>query len=111
MLGLGWPEILLIGIVAVLVIGPKELPAVMRQLGAWSRKARMVMNEFRQHWDDLPNQAGLQDMQKQADELQKETFRKFNVEKFSVEPLADEEEDNANIKADAAAELEQKNKP
>lgn len=79
MFGLSWPELLLIGIVAVIAIGPKELPVLMRTLGRWSRKGRAMADELRQHWEDLPNQTGLEEMQKEADDLQKKTFEKFGV--------------------------------
>jgi sec-independent protein translocase protein TatB len=79
MFGLSWPELLLIGIVAIIAIGPKELPTVMRTLGRWARKGRAMADELRRHWEDIPNQAGLDDMHRQADDLQKKTFEKFGV--------------------------------
>lgn len=79
MFGIGWPELLLIGIVALVAIGPKDLPPLMRQIGKWVRTARQMFNEFQSHIDDLPNQAGLPDMQKQADDLQRKTFEQFGV--------------------------------
>lgn len=79
MFGIGWPELLVIGIVAVLVIGPKDLPPLMRQLGRWSAKAQAMFGEFRRHWEDLPNQTGVADMEKEADEIQRRTYEQFNV--------------------------------
>ncbi len=106
MLGLAWPELLLIGAVAVIAIGPKDIPPLMRQAGAWSRKARLMMHDFQKHWDDLPNQVDMSSMQREADELQKKTFEKYGVditkaEIQKVEPEADQLEDEAHIAAAA----------
>lgn len=79
MFGIGWPELLVIGIVAVVVIGPKDLPPLMRQIGRWSRKAHAMFAEFRQHWEDIPNQVDLASMEKEADRLQKEGYQRFDV--------------------------------
>jgi sec-independent protein translocase protein TatB len=97
MLGLAWPELLLIGAVAVIAIGPKDIPPLMRQAGAWSRKARLMMQDFQKHWDDLPNQVDMASMQREADEIQKKTFEKFGVDVTKVDPHADAEEDAAHI--------------
>lgn len=79
MLGLAWPEILLIGAVAVIAIGPKDLPIVMKRMGGFARKIRLTMLEFQRHWDELPEQVGVTEMQKQVDDLQKKGFEKFGV--------------------------------
>lgn len=96
MLGLAWPEILLIGAVAIIAIGPKDIPPLMRQAGAWSRKARLMMLDFQKHWDDLPNQVDMTSMQREADDLQRKTFEKFGVDVTKVEPNADHAEDMAH---------------
>lgn len=104
MLGLAWPELLLIGAVAVIAIGPKDIPPLMRQAGAWSRKARLMMHDFQKHWDDLPNQVDMAFMQREADDIQKKTFEKYGVditkaEVQKIEPHADQQEDEAHIAA------------
>lgn len=100
MLGLAWPELLLIGAVAVIVIGPKDIPVLMKQAGIWSRKARLMMQDFQKHWDDLPNQVDMAGMQREADDLQRKTFEKFGVDVTKVEANADHDEDAAHIAAD-----------
>lgn len=79
MFGLAWPEVLLIGAVAVIAIGPKDLPPLMRQIGKWTRQARRMLDEFKGHMEDLPAQADLASMQKQADAIQKSTYEQFDV--------------------------------
>lgn len=85
MFGIAWPELLLIGIVAVIVIGPKDLPPLMRRAGQLARKARLMWNEMRHHWEDIPNQVGLADMEREADRLQKESFKPFLDEAMTGE--------------------------
>lgn len=106
MFGIGWPELLLIGIVALVAIGPKDLPPLMNQLGKWTRRARAMMGEFQKHWDDLPNQVGLDEMQKQADELQRKSFEAFKVDPATgLPPYGHKPEDfPADVKTDKKTE-------
>ena len=46
MFGLGWSEMLVVGIVALIVIGPKDLPGLFRSIGQFTGKARMMAREF-----------------------------------------------------------------
>ena len=46
MLDIGWPELVVIGAVALVVIGPKDLPKVMRVMGQWAGKARRFMHDM-----------------------------------------------------------------
>jgi sec-independent protein translocase protein TatB len=57
-------ELLLIVIVALVVIGPKDLPNVLRVVGRWVGKARGVARQFRQGFDDMVREAELADMEK-----------------------------------------------
>ncbi len=62
---LGWSEILLIGIVALVFIGPKDLPKAMRLAGYWVRKARTLSREFQSSIDQMIREAELDDMRQQ----------------------------------------------
>lgn len=53
MFDLAWSEIFLIGIVALLVVGPKELPDLLRTVGRWVRKARMMASNFQSTFDQM----------------------------------------------------------
>lgn len=66
MFDIGWSELLLIGVVALVVIGPKELPSAIYALGKWTRKARMAAREFQSHIDDMMREAELDELRKQA---------------------------------------------
>ena len=53
MLDIAWPELIVIGIVAVVAIGPKDLPRVMNNLGRMAGKARMMAQDFQRSMDQL----------------------------------------------------------
>jgi sec-independent protein translocase protein TatB len=72
----GWSEILLIGTVALVFIGPKDLPKAMRVAGYWVRKARTLSREFQSGIDQMIREAELDEMRQ---ELKKAS--EFNFEK------------------------------
>src|SRR3546814_11713219 len=67
MFDVGAPELLLIGIVALLVVGPKDLPRLLRTVGNWVGKARATARHFRTGVDAMIREAELEEMQKQWD--------------------------------------------
>ena len=62
MLDLGWGEIALIGLVAILVLGPKELPKAMRTMAQFMRKARKLAGEFQGHWTEMVRESELEEV-------------------------------------------------
>lgn len=66
MLDFGWSEIALVAVLAVIVLGPKELPNAMRTAGRWMRKARKLAGEFQRHLDDVVKEAELDDLKKEV---------------------------------------------
>lgn len=62
---LGWSEILLIGTVALVFIGPKDLPKAMRVAGYWVRKARGLSREFQSSIDQMIREAELDEMRQE----------------------------------------------
>lgn len=64
MLDIGWSELLLCGVVALVVIGPKDLPKAMRTLGYWVGRARGVARHFRSGFDAMVREAELEEMEK-----------------------------------------------
>src|SRR5690348_16447493 len=69
MFDISWTEFLLIGIVALIVIGPKELPAVMRSLGQWTRKIRSLASDFQNQFHEAMREAEMADLKKQVDDV------------------------------------------
>ena len=65
MFGIDSPELLVIAIVALIVIGPKELPNMLRGWGKWMSQARGMASEFRGHVDEMVRQSELDQVQKQ----------------------------------------------
>lgn len=64
MFDLGWTELLLIAIVALIVVGPKDLPVLFRNVGRWVGKAKGMAREFSRAMNDAADQAGISDVQK-----------------------------------------------
>ncbi len=59
MLDMGWTEILVIGVVALIVVGPKDLPRMLRTLGQYTGKLRGMAREFQRSMDDAAREADL----------------------------------------------------
>jgi sec-independent protein translocase protein TatB len=64
-----WTEILLIAVVALIFIGPKELPSVLHKMGQITAQLRRSAEEFRRHFDDAMREAGYQDLHKNINDL------------------------------------------
>jgi sec-independent protein translocase protein TatB len=69
MFDIGWSELLIIGIVALIVIGPKELPGALRALGQWMGKIRRMASEFQNQFHEAMREAELADLKKEVDEM------------------------------------------
>ena len=69
MFDISWTEFLLIGVVALIVIGPKELPAVMRTMGQWTRKVRSMAADFQNQFQEAMREAEMADLKKQVDDM------------------------------------------
>jgi sec-independent protein translocase protein TatB len=66
MFDVGWSELMFIGVLALVVIGPKDLPRVMRQMGQWTVKAKDMARQFRAGFDNMVQEAELDEMRDQA---------------------------------------------
>lgn len=64
MFDIGWTELLLIGIVALIVVGPKELPGMFRKMGQITGKARAMARDFQRAMDSAADEAGVKDIQR-----------------------------------------------
>ncbi len=69
MFDISWSEFLLIGVVALIVIGPKELPGVLRTLGQYTRKVRSMAADFQNQFQEAMREAEMTDLKKQVDDL------------------------------------------
>jgi sec-independent protein translocase protein TatB len=71
MFDVGWSELLVIAVVALVVIGPKELPATLRTIGKMTARARKVAGEFRAQFDEAMREAELDDVRQTISDAQK----------------------------------------
>ncbi|WP_011581142.1 MULTISPECIES: Sec-independent protein translocase protein TatB [Chelativorans] len=71
MLDLGWSEILVIAVVLIVVVGPKDLPRVLRSFGRTTAKMRAMAGDFRRQFDEALREAELDDMKGLVDDVRK----------------------------------------
>ena len=69
MLDFSWSELILIGIVALVAIGPKELPGVLRTVGQWMGKARKMAAEFQSQFQEAMREAEMADLKQHFDDI------------------------------------------
>jgi len=69
MFEIGWTEILLVGLVAVFVLKPKDYPEMMRAIGSFIAKARQMAGEFQGQFNEAMKDPGLQDVKKTIEEI------------------------------------------
>jgi sec-independent protein translocase protein TatB len=69
MFDIGWSEFVLIAVVALIAIGPKELPGVLRTIGQWMGKARKMAAEFQSQFQEAMREAEMADLKKSFDEV------------------------------------------
>src|ERR1700738_3694213 len=69
MFDIGWSEFVLIAVVALIGIGPKELPGVLRMVGQWMGKARRMAAEFQGQFQEAMREAEMADLKKSFDEV------------------------------------------
>lgn len=86
MLDIGWSELLLIAVVAIIVVGPKDLPPMMRALGRTITKMRRMAGEFQGQFNEALKEAELDDVKKSFDELR--GLNPINDIKDSLNPLS-----------------------
>jgi len=93
MFDLGWTEILLIAVVAIVVIGPKDLPRAMRAVGQWTTKVKRMAGDFQRQFNEAVREAELDDVKKQVTQLGK------------IDPMADLKKSLTKVDTDLKADL------
>jgi sec-independent protein translocase protein TatB len=97
MFDIGWSELVVIGVVALIAIGPKELPAVLRTVGQYMGKIRRMASEFQGQFQEAMREAEMADIKKSVDEMTEAAkgFTDFDpmasvrkeVDSFTSDPL------------------------
>jgi sec-independent protein translocase protein TatB len=107
----GLTEFLLIAIVALIVVGPKDLPRMMRQIGQFVARGRAMANEFRSAFDDIARQAELDDLRQEIESLKRENAVSQAVDDLKAvesdineQVLATERAAKASAEAEAGTE-------
>ncbi|WP_075654871.1 Sec-independent protein translocase protein TatB [Pseudochrobactrum sp. B5] len=82
MLDIGWSELLVIAVVMIVVVGPKDLPKMLRAFGKATGKLRATANEFRTHFDEAMREAELDEVKKTIDGVKQYDPRKTVTDIF-----------------------------
>ena len=93
MLDIGFPEFLLISFVLLIVVGPKDLPKVLRSITSFIRKIKSMASQFHSGIDDLANEAEISDLRKEVNKIDKKSLIDDHVDEIK------ELEDDVNIKS------------
>jgi len=78
MFDLGWSELLIIGVAALIVVGPKDLPRMLRTLGRYAARAKSVARDFQRAMDDAARQADIEELKevrKDLDAVRADTYK------------------------------------
>src|SRR5512143_1265785 len=82
MFDFGWTHILILLVVALVVVGPKDLPKVMRTLGQWAGRARAMADQFRRSFDDMARQSELDELRTEVNRLKHEATRPMTEDDY-----------------------------
>lgn len=84
MLDIGWSEMAVVAVIALIIIGPKDLPRILRYVGRWAGKARAMAREFQSSVDDMMREAELDEVKKSVESVASYDVKK-QIEK-AVDP-------------------------
>jgi sec-independent protein translocase protein TatB len=98
MFDIGWGELVVIGVVALIAIGPKELPGVLRTVGQMMGKVRRMAAEFQGQFQEAMREAEMADVRKELDSIASSAS---DLGKF--DPLADVQKDLDKVMSDEPA--------
>ena len=84
MFDLGWSEMMIVGVLALIIVGPKDLPRVFKQVSYWIKQLRVMASEFQSGIDEMVKEADLEDAKKVFDKAQ--DFNPKNQFKKIIDP-------------------------
>lgn len=103
----GFSELLFLVIVALIILGPKDLSLTMRKIGQFVARGRSMANEFRAAFDDIARQAELDDLRQEIEDLKRD-----NAVTQAVDELKSVEKDiNESVMREERAMMDELNKP
>jgi sec-independent protein translocase protein TatB len=86
---LGFQEIVLLAVIALLVVGPKDLPLLFRKVGRWTARLRGMAQEFRTGFDELARQAELDELKREVEALRRTSLQDINRDLSTPPTLED----------------------
>ncbi|HKU63622.1 MAG TPA: Sec-independent protein translocase protein TatB [Rhizomicrobium sp.] len=89
-----WQHIIIMLVVALVVVGPKDLPRLMNMVGKWAGKARAMAGEFRRSFDEMARESELAELRKEIDNLKKNN------------PISDLASSVADVEAEVSSSME-----
>src|ERR1700691_2875631 len=104
MFDIAWGEFVVIGVVALIVIGPKELPGVLRAVGQWTTKIRRMASEFQSQFQEALREAEMADLKKEVNSLTDSATKAFTFD----DPLNNSEATKWERKTDDANKADDK---
>tara|TARA_B100001964_G_scaffold242805_1_gene318721 strand:+ start:513 stop:869 length:357 start_codon:yes stop_codon:yes gene_type:complete len=78
MFSLGWPELALTALIVIIVVGPKEIPNLLKQIGTFTKSIKKISREFKSSLNEIANEADLKDV--------KESLSSINEIKKDIDP-------------------------
>jgi sec-independent protein translocase protein TatB len=104
MFDMGWSELLVVGVVALIVVGPKDLPVLFRKVGQFVGKAKGMAREFSNAMNDAADDTGMREMSSSLDEVKSATksLSKFDPESETGKLASQRAEDVKKIQAATA---------
>ena len=93
MFDIGWTELVVIAVVAIVVIGPKDLPRAMRTVGRWSGKMKRMARDFQNQFNEAIRESELEDIKNEVASIAK------------IDPMADLKGDLSKTEADIKSDL------
>ncbi len=98
MFDIGWPEMAVVAVIALIIIGPKDLPRILRYAGRWAGKARRMARDFQRNFDDMVRESELDEVKKSVDQASR-----FNPVKDignSIDPTGEMKADMESLTKD-----------
>lgn len=89
MFDIGWSELLLVAVIAIVFVGPKDLPRLMRTAGQYAGRMRAMAREFQQSFEDMARESELDELRKEVSSLRGEAMKPLREAREAVErPLS-----------------------
>jgi sec-independent protein translocase protein TatB len=87
MFDIAWSELFVIMVVALVVVGPKDLPKLMRAAGQWAGRARAMADQFRRSFDEMARHAELDELRNEVNRLKNTPMTDLDYESFGITDL------------------------